>query len=239
MSQPLVRFKRAALGYGRKTVVEGVDLEIRQGEAWGVVGPNGAGKTTLLKTLLGLETPLRGEISAHGSAFGKPRFGYVPQKERLDAVFPLTAFAVAEMGTYRSVELFRRARGIDHGALVRECLKACGVQDLAKRFYSELSGGQRQRVLIARALAAEPELLVLDEPFVGIDSHAHAAVLALLKQLRSEREMTMVIVGHRMGGAGSLFTHMAWINGGRAESGPAPKMLAHAGVADALREGRE
>jgi ABC-type Mn2+/Zn2+ transport system ATPase subunit len=221
-------------------VVEGVDLEIRPGDSWGVLGPNGAGKTTLLKTLLGLIPVVRGEVKETGSFYGRPRFGYVPQKERLDPVYPLTSYAVAEMGTFRRLELFRSLRGLGHADLVKKCLKECGALDLAQKLYSDLSGGQRQRVLIARALAAEPELLVLDEPLAGIDANAHDAVLELLARLRREREhLTLVLVGHRMGGASKLFTHIAWVEHGRAECGTAKEMLKHPEVRKSLEEGPE
>lgn len=205
-----------------------------------MLGPNGAGKTTLLKTLLGLIPQVKGELKESGSYYGRPRYGYVPQKERLDPVFPLTSYAVAEMGTFRRLELFRNLRGLDHSDLVKKCLKECGALDLSYKLYSDLSGGQRQRVLIARALAAEPELLVLDEPLAGIDAVAHDSVLELLGRLRQEREnLTLVLVGHRMGGAAKLFTHIAWVDKGQVEAGTAAKMLKHADVRKSLEEGPE
>jgi manganese/zinc/iron transport system ATP- binding protein len=223
--EPLVKFSGASLGYGRRPVVTGVDLSIARGEFLGVLGPNGAGKSTILKTMLGLIPPLKGKVSLHGSAFGAPRFGYVPQKEKLDVIYPLTAREVAAMGTYRRFELLKRLRGKTHEDLLRHCMKECGAWDLADRRYSDLSGGQRQRVLIARALAAEPELLVLDEPLAGIDVPTQKALLKLFKEFK-EKGLTVLMVSHRLQAERDLFTHIAWVQDGKADFGPAEKMLA-------------
>ena len=225
-AEPLVKFAGAALGYGRRAVVSGVDLAIARGDFLGVLGPNGAGKSTILKTMLGLISPLKGRVSLHGSAFGAPRFGYVPQKEKLDVIYPLTVREVAAMGTYRRFELLRRLRGKTHDDLVRHCLKECGAWDLAERRYSDLSGGQRQRVLIARALAAEPELLVLDEPLAGIDVPTQKALLKLFKDFKEQKKLTVLMVSHRLQAERDLFTHIAWVQDGKADFGPAEKMLA-------------
>jgi ABC-type Mn2+/Zn2+ transport system ATPase subunit len=221
---PLVRFKAASLGYGRRPVLTGVDLAVETGSFVGVLGPNGAGKSTILKTMLGLIRPVKGKVETAGSAFGRPRYGYVPQKETLDPIYPLTAREVAAMGTYRRFELLRRLRGLGHDDLVRRALKECGASDLAERRYSDLSGGQRQRVLIARALAAEPELLVLDEPLAGIDVTTQKACLKLFQDFK-EKGLTVLMVSHRLQAEKDLFTHIAWVQDGKADFGPAAEML--------------
>lgn len=225
-AEPLVQFKGAALGYGRRAVVTGVDLTLHAGDFLGVLGPNGAGKSTLLKTMLGLIKPLKGHVKLHGASLGAPRFGYVPQKEKLDAIYPLSVREVAAMGAYRNFELLRRLRGRPHDDLVRQCLRECGVLDLAERRYSDLSGGQRQRVLIARALAAEPELLVLDEPLAGIDVPTQRALLRLFQEFKERRRLTILMVSHRLQAERDLFTHIAWVADGKADHGPAERMLA-------------
>jgi zinc transport system ATP-binding protein len=225
-AEPLVKFSGASLGYGRRAVVQGVDLAVGRGDFLGVLGPNGAGKSTILKTMLGLISPLKGKVTLHSSSFGAPRFGYVPQKEKLDVIYPLTVREVAAMGTYRRFELFARLRGKSHDDLVKHCLKECGAWDLAERRYSDLSGGQRQRVLIARALAAEPELLVLDEPLAGIDVPTQKALLKLFKDFKEQKKLTVLMVSHRLQAERDLFTHIAWVQEGKAEFGPAEKMLA-------------
>lgn len=231
-AEPLVHFKGASLGYGRRPVVTGVEVTIRRGDFLGVLGPNGAGKSTLLKTMLGLIAPVKGKVELKGSAFGAPRFGYVPQKEKLDVIYPLTVREVAEMGTFRRFEAFRGLRGKTHEDLVKHCLKECGAWELADRRYSDLSGGQRQRVLIARALAAEPELLVLDEPLAGIDVPTQKALLKLFQVFKEEKGLTVLMVSHRLRAEKGLFTHIAWVQDGKAEFGPADKMLESRHIAE-------
>ena len=224
--EPLIRFKGASLGYGRRPVLTGVELSVEREAFVGVLGPNGAGKSTILKTMLGLIPPLKGQLKRKGESSGPPRFGYVPQKEKLDVIYPLTVREVAAMGTYRRFAPFSRARGHGHEDLVRRCLRECGALDLAERRYSDLSGGQRQRVLIARALAAEPELLVLDEPLAGIDVPTQKALLKLLKGLKEEKRLTVLMVSHRLQAERDLFTHIAWVQDGKADFGPAEVLLA-------------
>jgi ABC-type Mn2+/Zn2+ transport system ATPase subunit len=182
--QPLLTLRDAAIGYAAP-ILRNVSLEIRHGEFWGFLGFNGSGKTTLLKTMLGLIPPLHGRCQAAN----RPRFGYVPQKEKLDPIYPLTAHAVAALGTYRRFDPLGQLRR-RHRDLVLHCLREAGALELADRRYSELSGGQRQRVLIARAMAAEPELLMLDEPLAGID-------IATQHSLLQDRKSTRLNSSHR------------------------------------------
>ncbi len=225
MSEPILKFKNASLGYGSRAVLTGVDFEVHPGAFVGILGHNGSGKSTILRTLLGLIAPLKGEFSAHGRDFGRPRYGYVPQKEKLDPIYPLTAYEVAAMGTYRRLELFRRLRGLDHESIISRCLKQCGALELSGRRYSDLSGGQKQRVLIARALAAEPELLVLDEPLAGIDVTTQTALLKLFAHLKEQQNLTILMVSHRIQREKGLFTHVAWVDAGKVEVGSAGEML--------------
>ena len=226
MEKPLLQFRGASLGYGRRAVLASVDLEVRRGSFLGILGPNGAGKTTILRTVLGLISPVKGQFVTEGAEFGRPRYGYVPQKEKLDPIYPLTAYEVAAMGTYRRLELLRRLRRQQHGDLIRRCLRECGAMELADRRYSDLSGGQRQRVLVARALAAEPELLVLDEPLAGLDVTTQKALLKLFQTLKDEHRLTVLMVSHRLQVEKALFTDIAWVEEGKVESGPAERMLA-------------
>lgn len=225
MNEPLIKFKHANLGYGRTPILAGVDFEIEPRSFVGILGHNGSGKTTLLKTLLGLIPCLKGHFHGRGSASEPPRYGYVPQKERLDPIYPLSAYDVAAMGTYRRLEIFPRLRRKDGGALIERSLADCGASQLAGRPYSDLSGGQRQRVLIARALAAEPEILALDEPLAGIDITTQKALLRLLKQLKDRRQLTILMVSHRVQAEKGLFSHIIWCDEGQAVMGPAEEML--------------
>jgi len=233
--EPLIRFKNASLGYGKTTILTKVDLDILPGSFWGILGHNGSGKTTILKTMLGLIPCLRGEFTEHGGLFGKPRFGYVPQKERLDPLYPLSARAVTAMGTYRRLDLLQRLRGAGHDDIVNRCLADCGATDLAERRLSALSGGQKQRVMIARALAAEPEILVLDEPLAGIDITTQQALLALLKDLKERRKLTILMVSHRVSAEKGLFTDVAWVDEGRVATGPSADMFASGRLSEVFK----
>jgi ABC-type Mn2+/Zn2+ transport system ATPase subunit len=232
---PLVEFKGAAVGYGKTIILRDVDLQVRSGDFLGILGHNGSGKTTLLRTLLGLIPVVKGRFAARGAHGGGPRFGYVPQKEKLDSIYPLTAEAVAAMGSFRRFDLWSRLRGSQRTDLVRAALKECDALEFSRRMYSELSGGQRQRVLIARALAAEPELLILDEPLSGIDITTQHAILRLLKRLKDERGLTILMVSHRVQAEKSLFTHIAWVDEGRVDVGPADAMLSAGKVSEVFR----
>lgn len=225
-AEPLIRFKHATLGYGQTHILQHVDLDIHAGEFWGILGYNGSGKTTILKTLLGLIPCQKGGFIGRGRQFGLPRFGYVPQKERLDPLYPLSSRDVAAMGTWRKLDLFQRLRGTAHADLVARCLADCGATHLAHRRLSDLSGGQKQRVLIARALAAEPEILVLDEPLAGIDITTQQALLKLLKDLKEKLDLTVLMVSHRVSAEKGLFTHIAWVEDGKVTTGPSAQMLA-------------
>ncbi|PIR18718.1 MAG: ABC transporter [Elusimicrobia bacterium CG11_big_fil_rev_8_21_14_0_20_64_6] len=231
----LIRFKNAALGYGKTPILTKVDLDILPGTFWGILGHNGSGKTTILKTMLGLIPCLRGELAEHGGLFGKPRFGYVPQKERLDPLYPLSSRAVAAMGTYRKLDLLQRLRGAGRDGIVNRCLADCGATHLAERRLSDLSGGQKQRVLIARALAAEPEILVLDEPLAGIDITTQQALLKLLKDLREQRNLTVLMVSHRISAEKGLFTDVAWVDEGRVTTGPSEAMFASGKISEVFK----
>ena len=231
----LIEFRRADLGYGSVPVLAGVEFEIPPLSFVGILGHNGSGKTTLLKTTLGLIAPLRGQVLRHGARPGLPRFGYVPQKERLDPIFPLSAFDVAVMGTYSRVEPLQRLRGLQKKGLVERCLAEAGASELAGRPYSDLSGGQRQRVMIARALAAEPEILALDEPLAGIDVTTQKSLLALLRRLKEERGLAVMMVSHRVQAEKDLFTHVVWCDQGRAELGPAAQMLSSGRLSEVFK----
>lgn len=224
---PLLRFKNATLGYGGSPVLTKVDLSVEAGDFWGILGHNGSGKTTIVKAALGLIPCARGEVTGRA-----PRFGYVPQKERLDPLYPLSALAVAEMGAWRGFAPFRGAGGEDG---VRRCLAECGAAELAARRFSDLSGGQKQRVLIARALAAEPELLVLDEPLAGVDITTQRALLDLLQALKDKRSLTILMVSHRVSAEKGMFTHLAWVEDGLVTTGSSAEMLSKGRLSEVFK----
>ena len=191
METELIKVDGADLGYPGRVVLRGVSLELRAGEFVAVLGANGSGKTTLLRSLLGFLPPLAGRIERAP----RLRVGYVPQRETLDDLYPLTARDVALMGTYADVPFWRRL-GARERERARTALAACDATEFARLRYSELSGGQRQRVLISRALATDPQILLLDEPTAGVDRAAEKAILAVLASLRRERALAVWIVTH-------------------------------------------
>jgi len=187
----LIRVERASLGYPGHGVLRDVSLVLGPAEFVAVLGANGSGKTTLLRSLLGFLPPLAGRIERAPGL----RVGYVPQRETLDDLYPLTARDVALMGTYGDVPFWRRL-GARERARADAALAACGATDFAGLRYSKLSGGQRQRVLISRALATEPQVLLLDEPTAGVDRAAEKAIVEVLAALRRERALAIWIVTH-------------------------------------------
>ncbi len=195
MATDLVRGRGLTLGYRGHVVLDKLDFTIERGDFLGVMGPNGSGKTTLIKAILGLVPPLRGTIEFPGTNGDAPRFGYVPQRERLDPHFPLSSLEVAVMGRYGLIPTMRSASVRDF-EIARACMARVRMSDRVDKPYRQLSGGQQQRVLIARALAGEPEALLLDEPTNGMDVQAERAIMELLLDLQRERSTTIVFVTH-------------------------------------------
>jgi manganese/iron transport system ATP-binding protein len=192
-SDAALRFERASLAYGRVRAVEGVDGAVRPGEAVALVGPNGAGKSTLLRGVLGLVAVVEGRIEVLGRTPARARraVAYVPQADTLDADFPVSAGQVVLMGRYREVGWLRRPGAADR-RIAADALAAVGLADRARVRFGTLSGGQRQRVLLARAIAQRPRLLLLDEPFNGVDAVSQEALLAALADLRADGAAVLV-----------------------------------------------
>ncbi|MDB4967556.1 MAG: transporter-related protein [Myxococcales bacterium] len=190
----LVDLQAVEVGYHGTAVLPPISLGIQAGDALGIVGPNGSGKTTLVRTLLGLLPPIAGSI-----VFPKqrPRFGYVPQRAGVDVSFPLTAFEVALMGRYGLIGAGKRPGDADVQR-TRAALADVGALEWSSRPFHALSGGQRQRVLVARALAAEPEILALDEPTTGMDLPSERAMLDLIRSF-TKRGIAVILISHQLG----------------------------------------
>ncbi len=189
---PVIEFRGASLGYDGETVLRGVDLDVHAGEFVGLSGANGSGKTTLLRSMLGF-LPLLGGRS--GRALPPSRIGYVPQGATLDPCFPLSVDEVVAMGAYGRLHPLRRfPRG--ERKRVEAALERVGLAHLGRAAFFELSGGQRQRVLVARALNQDPALLLLDEPFSGLDRDSREAVLQGLALINRQARVTVVLSSH-------------------------------------------
>ncbi len=198
-SSPIVvEFSNVCFGYDPGSwTLEDVNLRIERGHSGCIVGPNGGGKSTLMRLILGLLSPQKGDVKVFGvnPAAARPLVGYMPQYHQLDAAFPVSVLEVVLMGRMRR-GFWGRYTAADRTA-AHSALEEMGIADLAPRSFSALSGGQRQRVLIARALACEPSLLLLDEPTANIDPGAEEQFYGTLNVLR--RRMTVLTVSHDLG----------------------------------------
>jgi manganese/iron transport system ATP-binding protein len=182
---PVLELRHVAVAYDRVPAVEDVDGVVTAGQSVALIGPNGAGKSTLIRAVLGLVPVVRGSVTVLGRppAASRRQVAYVPQADTLDAEFPVSAFQAVLMGRYPRVGFVRRP-GADRQA-AEAALAAVGLVERASARFGTLSGGQRQRVLLARAIAQEPRLLLLDEPFTGVDALSQELLLAALRRLRS------------------------------------------------------
>jgi manganese/iron transport system ATP-binding protein len=184
VAEAAVTCERLSASYGRRIVLTDVTLAVPYGGALALVGPNGAGKSTLIKAVLGLvECGGQMRVLGRDPAQARPEVAYVPQADTLDASFPITAGEVVLMGRYRSIGWLRRPRRHDR-EIAASALDRVGLATRSRDRFGTLSMGQRQRVLLARAIAAEPRLLLLDESFNGVDSASQEAILETLADLR-------------------------------------------------------
>lgn len=188
----LISFQDVSLGYGRKVILQDLNLNISKGDFWGIIGPNGSGKTTLLRGILGLLKPVSGVIK-HTSP--DIRFGYVIQRQFIDEVFPLTAKEIVAMGRYGLIGPLKRFRK-DDWKRVENAMETAGVDAVSMQPYRSLSGGQKQRVLIARAIASEANILILDEPTNDMDIKGEGQTMELIKNIHDTQDVTVVIVSH-------------------------------------------
>ncbi len=219
---PLIRLSGAAIGYHGRALLSGIDLAIAPGDFLAIVGPNGGGKTTLLRTLLGV-LPL---VAGRREQPAPLRVGYVPQRDHVDALWPLAAADVVLMGRVPMTGAGRRLSEADRERALG-ALRRVGIGDLAGRPFRTLSGGQRQRTLIARALAADPELLAVDEPTNGMDPAAELTAMDLLRDLHGAGDLAVVMVSHRLEAVANYARALAFADQERGlwRVGPLAEML--------------
>jgi ABC-type Mn2+/Zn2+ transport system ATPase subunit len=227
MNDPIIILDSVAIGYDGRAILSGISLSMERGSFTAILGANGSGKSTLLKTLLGLQPPIAGKIEIIAPAV----FGYVPQAIEFDPLFLLTGFEVALMGVYGRVGAGRFVSQNER-AFVRECLRATGAEDFARKKFSELSGRQKQRVLLARALATKPDVLVLDEPTAGVDAAATHALLEFISQIHEEQKLTILFVTHDLPLVRKHAQQVIWLHQGKVLQGTTTELLSRERMAE-------
>lgn len=225
--------KGLSVSYDKKRVLTNIFLEIPKGTICGVVGPNGAGKSTLFKSILGLIDNNTGSIKVHGQEIAdvRSRIAYVPQKDDVDWTFPATVYDIVMMGRYPHKKIFQSLNKNDR-SIVDKAMSDLAITDLKDRQIGALSGGQQQRVFIARALAQEADIFLLDEPFVGVDMMTEEKIITLLKRLREEGKTTLV-VHHDLSTVEDYFDQVILINQRLIGYGPTKEIFTQENVSRA------
>ncbi len=222
-----------SVSYERKRVLSNIYLHLQAGHIYGVLGPNGAGKSTLFKAILGLLDTASGEIKVNGLPIEAVRkeVVYVPQKSEVDWSFPATVYDVVLMGRYPHKKVFSRLNAADH-AKAKAAMDELGITDLQRRQIGELSGGQQQRVFLARALAQEADIFLLDEPFVGVDITTEEKIIQVLKRLASEGK-TLLVVHHDLSSVHTYFDQVILLNQRLIAYGPTQEVFVEENIAKA------
>lgn len=224
-SPPLLEVHDLTVAYRRRPVLWSIDFSIQEPQLLGIVGPNGAGKSTLLKSLLDLVSPVSGSVEMFGQPVRavRKRIGYVPQRESVDWDFPISVQETVMMGTYGRLGWFRRPGAVERET-VAHCLQAVGMEAYGDRQIGRLSGGQQQRVFLARALAQQADLYFLDEPFAGVDAATEEVVLKVLKDLRAQGKL-IIVVHHDLLTVQRAFDSVLLLNGRLIALGPISSTL--------------
>lgn len=219
-NQSSIEVHNLTVVYHRKPVLWNIDFELPQGKMIGIMGPNGAGKSTLVKAILGLVPLNSGYAKIYDSDIDevRKRVSYIPQRQTVDWDFPATVRDVVSMGRFQQRGLFGKIRPEDK-RIVDEALEKVGMTAFAKRQISQLSGGQQQRVFLARALAQEADLYLLDEPFVGVDASTEESIVNMLRSLIKEGK-TVVVVHHDLHTASEYFDWIVLLNASLIGVGP-------------------
>jgi len=223
-NHPILAVERMSVAYNGRTAIEEMTFHLHAGELVALVGPNGAGKSTLLKAIAGVITPSKGRVTVFGSG---PHhhicIAYIPQRSQVDWAFPVSVTDVVMMGRSAKLRPFSWPGSKDR-ALVRSALETVGLGELADRQIGQLSGGQQQRMFIARALAQEAELMLMDEPLTGLDLPAQEQLLALVKDLQ-QQAITVLAATHDLDQAAQHFDRIMLLNQRLIAFGPAEQVL--------------
>jgi zinc transport system ATP-binding protein len=212
----ILEIQNLSFHYNQQKVLDDINITIPKGAFLGLVGPNGSGKSTLLKCILGLLQPSEGSIKLFGERISHfkewYKIGYVSQKANsFNTGFPATVYEVVTTGLVSKKGLFKRISNADK-AKIHEAIQAVGMEEHVYKNIGELSGGQQQRVFIARALVSEPELLILDEPTVGVDTQTVQNFYQMLGNLNRDKNITLLLVTHDIGTITDKVSHVACLN---------------------------
>lgn len=220
----ILSLNHLAVGHSRRVVLPDVSLGLRRGSFTGLLGANGSGKSTLLKTILGILPPLGGNMVLHQIDGREPVLAYMPQRESLDPIYPLSSLEIVLMAACGRVGPGRFINRSERN-FARECLAQTDVSALAGKLFSQLSGGQKQRVLMARALATRPDFLLLDEPTAGIDVHATRGVMEVLKRIHAQQHQTVLLVSHDLAIVKEYANDVIWLHNGQVLHGAVEQLL--------------
>ena len=213
------------IAYHRKPVLWDVDLDVPEGKLVGIIGPNGAGKSTMITAIMDLVPKASGWVRIYGETYEKMRrsIGYVPQRESVDWDFPISALEVVTMGRYGRLGWIRRP-GREDRRVAEEALDKVGMGEYADRQISQLSGGQQQRVFLARALAQDTQIYLMDEPFAGVDAATEQAIIDILMELRGQGK-TILVVHHDLQTVTRYFDWVIMLNMRVVASGPTSEVF--------------
>jgi zinc transport system ATP-binding protein len=217
--EKVIQIKNLSFGYDKELVLENINLEVFRGDYLGIVGPNGSAKSTLIKLIINNLKPKKGEIYLFGEKIdsfkGWGKIGYVAQKSNsFNTSFPATVEEIVGLNLFSKIGLFKSIKK-NHMERVYEALSIVGMEDYGKRLIGNLSGGQQQRVFIARTLVSSPEIILLDEPTVGIDLKSQEEFYKLMMKLNKELNMTIIMVSHDIGAITENANRVACMGGKR------------------------
>lgn len=201
-----------SVSYNKQPVLEDISFTVAPGTLTGIIGPNGAGKSSLIKAILGLISKRSGEVKVYQKPLSKHKhlIGYVPQRNEVDWDFPINARDVVLMGRYRKIGFFKKSKKQDI-EWADQCLAKVGMLDYAERQISQLSGGQQQRIFLARALAQDASIYLMDEPFAGVDAATEKAIIQLMKDWKAN-DKTVLVVHHDLQTVTDYFDHVLLLN---------------------------
>ena len=225
MSNTIIEAHNLTVLYGRKPALWNIDFELPDKQVIGIMGPNGSGKSTLLKAIMGVVEPTSGFTKVYDDELNNVRdkVSYVPQRQDIDWDFPANVWDIVAMGRYQKRGLFKKLTTEDK-EIVTDSLEKVNMLGYAKRQISQLSGGQQQRVFLARAIAQQGDLFLMDEPFAGVDIATEEMIISLLKTMKDAGK-TLVIVHHDLHTAESYFDHLVLLNTRLIASGPTSEVF--------------